>query len=1192
MSSSTDEATLEFGQVADEFVEAFRQGREPSIDDYALRYPEYDDQIRDLLPTLILMEKAKSPIEAEQAGVDAFDSAMIGRHLGDYEILREIGRGGMGVVYEARQISLGRHVALKVLPKQEPFKEKQRIRFEREAKAAARLHHTNIVPVFGVGEDDGLCYYVMQYIKGLGLDEVLDQLRVVRNEADENVVATAGSDAVSVVRSILTGFDDDAPPPSDTFRPARETEPDMTGELLKSNSDLATATSSSVGLRPGSSHDSQSKADPYWRNIAGIGMQVADALQYAHEQGVTHRDIKPSNLLLDVRNTVWITDFGLAKADDEANITHSGDILGTIRYMPPESFEGEGDARSDLYSLGITLYELATLQPAFSGNGRRELMKKVVSERPESVTKLAPRIPRDLATIIEKAIEREPKDRYQTAEALEEDLRRFIDDEPIRARRLSPWERLSRWSRRNRPLAASLLALTVLLIVVVVGSIAAAIYFFDQEATQRRLFHEANSMATTNDRLLKQSVESEKRTADAKNEAIRQAGLTERNLYSANMLNAYNTFHGHRGFARAQQLLERWRPANGNADGKPDLRGWEWYYIQALCNQQEYKLEGHTDRVTAIATDPKGERLASVSFDRSLIIWDLKQQTVVKRLGSPVGRLRCVAWDPKNRYVAAGGDGGMVVWAVDGWKQVHRTPNRLVYGLQWSPDGKRLARSGRVRVGKTLRSEVVLLGSQDFQPTQKLPGISRSIYRLQLSWNADGTRLVYPSLFRTYVWDVAAGRVVYSGPRRSDVAYAHAAHPTNPDLFLEAGRDAVVRQVDLKTKKVTTEFKGHTHGIDQIAWHPDGRRFASASWDGSVRIWDADAGKLLRTINGHERHAHTLAWIDSGERLLSAGYDRAIKCWRTDQPATEQRFTVGGGLLDAGLSPDGQSLVTTLSTGSLELHNAATGRLIMSFGNGRNQMRVVKFSRDGKRLVTAGARGFGNRGLVRLWDVPANKLLFERELPSVAQSVDWNAAAGKIAVAVDDGGVHLLDEKLRPIGKPTDTKIRRLRQVRYSPDGKRLAAAGRGGFQLLDVATGKITRWPGANVSTEAVAWSRSGRKIAVATLGQIISVWDATTGKKVRDFPNHYEPIYGLSWGPADRRLLSVDARGTLTLWDRQTGQPTLKLNTGTGTARLAKWSRDGRKLITNYDRTIVVLDATRGYVVEVGGAKAGGER
>ncbi|HKB40235.1 MAG TPA: serine/threonine-protein kinase, partial [Gemmataceae bacterium] len=370
MPAENSEEFVLLNQLADEFAERYRRGERPTLDEYVNRYPALADDIRELFPAMAEMEQAKEDRE-EAAKPESAGPLPPLERLGDFRIIREIGHGGMGVVYEAEQISLGRHVALKVLPRQVLSDARTKQRFEREAKAAAKLHHTNIVPVFGIGEHDGLPYYAMQFIPGLGLDEVLKELRRLQPgapESDSALMLTGGEQCVSandvsaaLAQSIMTGqfapaagkvsavsMDATvdlahASPPSSAVGERRqsETQTPVMGRL----SDTLSLSSSSVVL-PG--RRTGKKRFSYWQSVAQVGVQVADALEYAHRQGVQHRDIKPSNLLLDTTGTVWVTDFGLAKADDQQNLTHSGDFLGTLRYMPPEAFDGNTDARADV----------------------------------------------------------------------------------------------------------------------------------------------------------------------------------------------------------------------------------------------------------------------------------------------------------------------------------------------------------------------------------------------------------------------------------------------------------------------------------------------------------------------------------------------------------------------------------------------------------------------------------------------------------------------------------------------------------------------------------------------------------------------------------------------------------------------------------------------------------------------------
>jgi serine/threonine protein kinase len=426
-------------ELAEEFVERYRRGERPSLEEYTKRYPEQAERIRALFPALVVMEKVRpEPTDGWKADVESSAAAAQPQRLGDYRILRELGRGGMGVVYEAEQESLGRHVALKVLPAHALLDPRYLQRFRREARAAARLHHSNIVPVHGVGEQDGLHYYVMQLVQGQGLDQVLAELKRLRQARQAPAAGPAEQEsAAAVARSLLSGQFAAAAPAGDS------------GSSTVTCGSLPTHAQGSSLTEAGW---------PYWYSVARIGIQVADALGHASSQGILHRDVKPSNLLLDTCGSVWVTDFGLAKVQtDGDDLTHTGDVVGTLRYMAPERFAGQADIRSDLYALGLTLYELLTLRSAFDETDRNRLIAQVMHETPSRPRKIDPAIPRDLETIVLKAIAREPAQRYQTPAELVEDLQRFVEDRPIKARRLGLVQLGWRWCRRN-PMLAELAA--------------------------------------------------------------------------------------------------------------------------------------------------------------------------------------------------------------------------------------------------------------------------------------------------------------------------------------------------------------------------------------------------------------------------------------------------------------------------------------------------------------------------------------------------------------------------------------------------------------------------------------------------------------------------------------------------------------------------------------------------------------
>jgi serine/threonine protein kinase len=472
-----------FDRLAEEFTLRVLRGEQPSLSEYADRHPELAEETRRAFPAIALMERLKGGGDrAGELGPDGADPGhrAIPDRLGDYRILREIGRGDMGVVYKAEQEPLGRRVAFKVLQFHSSSDPVLLMRFLREACAAARLHHTNIVPVFDVGQCDGVhyyAYYAMQFIEGQGLDEVFDELRRLRPGATERGVqqpdeaplpcgdgpgpfpTLTASLATGLLEGRRLGFPDDpaAAMTDPQNAPQADAEACLLPTSLASKRDLEPPGSS----RPEDSGLSGPTERRYFHALARTGLQAADALAYAHAHQILHRDVKPANLLLDRSGTVWLADFGLAKAEGD-ELTPTGDVVGTLRYVAPERFTGQADARSDLYALGLTLYELATLRVAFDESDRHRLIRRILHEEPPSPRTIDHHIPRDLETIVVKAIVKEPHRRYASAGELAEDLRRFLSDRPILARRAGWKEHTWRWCRRN-PLLATTSSLVLIL---------------------------------------------------------------------------------------------------------------------------------------------------------------------------------------------------------------------------------------------------------------------------------------------------------------------------------------------------------------------------------------------------------------------------------------------------------------------------------------------------------------------------------------------------------------------------------------------------------------------------------------------------------------------------------------------------------------------------------------------------------
>ena len=368
----------------------------------------------------------------------------------------------------------------KVLPFAAAIDPKQRQCFQIEAQAAAQLHHPHIVPIFGVGCDQGVHYYAMQFVEGRSLAAILHELR----SSNEDHAATAKlppacDDELTELISSLSRRPKDAAliPPAGAAACASRTPAagdgtrgPVTLSLSPSGSGGSGKLGSKDGLAPtaiGPMHQNRVFCD----NVARLGAEAADALEHAHGLGIVHRDIKPANLLIDPHGALWITDFGLARFSSDLSLTNTGDMVGTLRYMSPEQSQARGgvvDQRTDIYALGVTLYELLTLRPVFNGKDHQELLRQIAQDEPISLRRLNPAVPRDLETVILKSIAKDPASRYTTAQEFAADLRRFMDDQAILARRPGLFERTMKWAHRHRDLVAT--AAVIIVLASIVGS--------------------------------------------------------------------------------------------------------------------------------------------------------------------------------------------------------------------------------------------------------------------------------------------------------------------------------------------------------------------------------------------------------------------------------------------------------------------------------------------------------------------------------------------------------------------------------------------------------------------------------------------------------------------------------------------------------------------------------------------------
>jgi WD40 repeat protein/predicted Ser/Thr protein kinase len=995
------------------------------------------------------------------------------RYLGDYELLNEIARGGMGAVYRARQASLNRMVAVKVLLGGEYANETFIKRFRHEAEAAASLTHPNIVSIYEVGEHEGQPYFSMELIEGRSLAELVREKPL----------------------------------------PARQT-----AQLLKT---------------------------------------IAEAVHFAHERGLLHRDLKPSNVLLDRLDEPHVTDFGLAKRmEGDANLTQTGQVLGTPNYMSPEQADpkrGPTTAASDVYALGAVLYHLVTGRPPFLAETVTQTLRLVAEDEPVSPRLLNPSVPRDLETICLKCLPKDPNRRYASAQELADELGRFLRDEPIRARPIGAPARLMRWCRRKPALAASLGAVAVLLLVVLIGSPIALV----------RINHERNEA-----RKAQANEAQARRGAEVKELAAR------RKAYASDM-KLLQVALATDELDRAQELLNRHRPQ----PGEEDLRGWEWRYFWQFCQGDEaFTLCKRSTSILSLSFSRDGTLLAAGGvYPREVTIWDVGKRQLVSSIENLPLTTSQLAFAPNSDklafYDSSNRPGNIVLWDTRARKEQSRLPvTAIVVDIAFTRDGRLVVsdnsrlNTNNVKIWDPVQGNVVasfltphVNGWYDNSP--------------HFGITSDGTRFAHVlpggSVHVTYADGRAGSRLhVTEGVIRALVF-----SPDGETLVTAGDRsETTIKLWDVSTSRLIGTLEGHQDWVSGLKFLPDGKTLVSSSADRTIRLWNFETRRPIRTLRGHGGELWTLAVSPDGRWVAGGGKDGSVLMWdlasSTNRPAEYRTPLERAGPFR--YSPDGRLLAVTQEPDRLKLYDATTFQLVSQPALPPTNILDFAFSPDSRLLVVT----VPWRSLA-CWDLPAQRMMTNFVAGALGVARDFGSN-GKSVLTYDPGlykGNGITEPSFMTEWDVTTwTQIRRWRTFTpmfywaYSPAADLVGMASMredGACALLPLRDPDKERRFTGQTRIVSVTFSPDGKTFAAASASGTVELWDTETLTRQALLRGVVDSGFSsVTFSPDGQRVMAGgDGKESIKLWDLHSHEDLATL-TGEGRFFFAEFSPDGNTI------------------------------
>jgi WD40 repeat protein/serine/threonine protein kinase len=1118
-----------------------------TLHEYLHRFPELSESLRGLFDVHAVLEAEPAPESGiiVKAPITLAGATLTGSapsrtpssalpKVPGYNVIEELGRGGMGVVYLAWQAWPNRMVAIKTMRADAAADPHELARFRTEAEAIARLEHPNIVRLYEVGTHDGRPFFSLEYIHGGNLEQSL----------------------------------------RGTPQPPR--------------------------------------------TAAGLLETLARAVHYAHQRGVVHRDLKPANILLLFSRKAessersagshptlhsedsalplnefvpMIADFGLARlvAGGEGP-TLTGDVFGTPSYMAPEQAEGHGKdigPATDIYALGAILYEILTGQPPFRGESAMDILLKVKLCDPVPPGRVRLGVPRDLETICLKCLHSDPRTRYQSAEELADDLRRYLDGKPVLARPVGVWQRGVKWARR-RPA------------IVTLAAFAAAVVFLGFPIASWQWYQTRLAWRAEHEQFLKKE-EAEKRETE---ERQRFQSLSAR-LVRDEGLRLCEQGDASRGLLALVHALEI------APDDDTDLRRVIRTSL-AAAERRVHPLRAlltHERRVLAIAWGRDGKTVVTGGQDRKVRIWDAGTGTCRRILKHDDG-VRCVAVSADCRTLLTGTPRhGARLWNVitgelitceglekeadvlaaafnpDGKHLVTATrrgvvrswdvtagrlsntlegPTGPVWLVAFSPNGKRILAAGDDPTGFLWTSEGKFVGRLNHDRLDRKIG--------DAAFSPDGKLVLTGSYDGTArLWDSATGQPftaldpATSLPRpvvleQQGPIAAVAFSPDNKRVVIGGANQT--GQVWTITGKRRGQPIRHEGGITSIAFSPDGRTVLSGSWDQTARLWDAATGEPAGALLPHQSKLTRVAFLGDGQTVLTFGLDRSVRLWQFTDPTPEPLYHARW-VVAAAFSPDARTALTASSDTTVRLWDAVTGERRGDPLEHPHFVLAAAFSPDGRAIVT----GCEDKR-ARIWDFATRKCLHDALVhPDRVRAVAVSPDGKKLLTGCENGRLYLWDlatgQPLQEVRKHHDKAIY---AVAYSPDGSTFLTGSEDATAQLWEAT--TCRPVGSALrhrrTVRSVAYSHDGQTLLTGSDDRTARLWQAATGEAIGSLLVHPSSVHSVAFGPRDQLIATGCQDKKARLWDRASGQPVGLAFRHPNPVRAVAFRPDGKLLLT----------------------------